>query len=73
MKTVPLLLSIMLLVACGPAQDTKQPRAGASNVILLVGDGFGTAQTSLGIQYASLVEKRMLNIELLMRDGNTGY
>jgi len=63
----------MLLVACGPAQDTKQPRAGARNVILLVGDGFGTAQTSLGIQYASLVEKRMLNIELLMRDGNTGY
>ncbi len=73
MKTVPLLLSIMLLVACGPAQDTKQPRAGTRNVILLVGDGFGAAQTSLGIQYASLVEKRKLNIELLMRDGNTGY
>jgi len=72
-KIVPLLLSIMLLVACGPAQDTEQPRAGTRNVILFVGDGFGAAQMSLGIQYARLVEKRELNIELLMRDGNTGY
>ncbi len=71
MKIAPLLLSIMLLVACGP--DTEQPPAGARNVILFVGDGFGAAQMSLGIQYASLVEKRELNIELLMRDGNTGY
>jgi len=65
--------SIVLLVACGPAQDTGQPETGARNVILFVGDGFGAAQMSLGIQYASLVENRELNIELLMRDGNTGY
>ncbi len=73
MKTVPLLLSIMLLVACGPAQDTEQLPDGARNVILFVGDGFGAAQMSLGVQYASLVENRELNIESLMLDGNTGY
>jgi len=73
MKILPLLLSIMLLVACGAAEDSAQPRAGARNVILFVGDGFGAPQMSLGIQTASLVEKRQLNIELLMRDGNTGY
>ncbi len=73
MKTVPLLLSIMLLVACGPAQDTEQRPAGTRNVILFVGDGFGAAQMSLGVQYARLIEKRELNIESLMRDGNTGY
>jgi len=72
MKILPLLLSIMLLVACGAAEDSAQPRAGARNVILFVGDGFGAPQMSLGIQTASLVEKRQLNIELLMRDGNTG-
>ena len=49
---------MLLLVACGPAEDTAQPRAGTRNVIILVGDGFGAAQMSLGIHYASLVEKR---------------
>ena len=73
MKTGPLLLSIMLLVACGPAQDPEQLPDGARNVILFVGDGFGAAQMSLGIQLASLVEQRQLNIESLMLDGNTGY
>ncbi len=73
MNMVPLLLSIMLLVACGPAQDTEQLPAGTRNVILFVGDGLGAAETSLGIQYARHVEKRELNIESLMRDGNTGY
>ena len=63
----------MLLVACGAALDTRPPATGARNVILFVGDGFGAAQMLLGIQYASLVENRALNIELLMRDGNTGY
>jgi alkaline phosphatase len=72
-KTIPLLLSITLLVACGPAQDTEWPRAGTRNVILFVGDGFGATQMSLGIQYANLVEKRELNIESLMLDGNTGF
>lgn len=72
-KMVLLLLNMMLLVACGPAQDTEQLPAGTRNVILFVGDGFGAAQTSLGIQYARLIEKRELNIESLMRDGNTGY
>jgi alkaline phosphatase len=72
-KIAPLLLSIMLLVACGPAQDTERPRAGTRNVILFVGDGFGATQTSLGVQYAHLVEHRELNIESLMQDGNTGY
>ncbi len=71
MRTGPLLLSIMLLVACDPAEDRVQ--AGTRNVILLVGDGFGAAQMSLGIQSANLIEKRQLNIELLMLDGNTGY
>jgi len=67
------LLLVMLVVACSPAEDTQQPPAGARNVILFVGDGFGAAQTSLGVQYASLIEKRELNIEALMREGNTGY
>jgi len=73
MKIAPLLLSMMLLVACGPAPDTEQQPAGARNVILFVGDGFGATQMSLGVQYAQLVEQRELNIESLMRDGNTGY
>jgi len=72
-KIAPLLFSVVLLVACGPARDTEQAPARTRNVILFVGDGFGGAQTMLGIQYARLVEKRELNIELLMRDGNTGY
>jgi len=70
---VPSLLSIMLLVACDPAKDPQQPQAGARNVILFVGDGFGASQMTLGIQYAQLIEKRELNIESLMHDGNTGY
>jgi alkaline phosphatase len=72
MKIVPSLLSIMLLAACGSAQDQQQP-ASTRNVILFVGDGLGATQTSLGVQYARLIEKRELNIESLMRDGNTGY
>jgi alkaline phosphatase len=70
---VPSLLSIMLLVACDPAKDPQQPQAGARNVILFVGDGFGASQMTFGIQYAQLIEKRELNIESLMHDGNTGY
>lgn len=73
MKYVASLLSLALLVACSPAQEVPQPQAGARNVILFVGDGFGAAQTALGIQYAQLIEKRALNIEAIMRDGNTGY
>ena len=72
-KIVLSLVSLMLLVACGQEQDTQQPQAGTRSVILFVGDGFGAAQTSLGIQYARLIEDRELNIESLMRDGNTGY
>jgi alkaline phosphatase len=73
-KIAPLLLSAMLLVACGPAEDAAgQPQVGTHNVILLVGDGFGATQMSLGVQYARLVEQRELNIESLMHDGNTGY
>ena len=72
-KIVPLLLSIILLVACGTTQDTNKPPAKTRNVILFVGDGFGAAQMALGVQYASLVERRELNIESLMLDGNTGY
>jgi len=72
-KTVPSLLTILLFVACDPLPDTQQPRAGPRSVILFVGDGFGASQTALGVQYARLVEKRELNIESLMRDGNTGY
>jgi len=67
------LLSITLLVACDQPQDGAIPATGPSNVILLIGDGFGAAQMSLGIQYASLVEKRELHVASLMRDGNTGY
>ena len=70
---VPILFSIMLLVACGTTPDTEQQSAGARNVILFVGDGFGATQMSLGVQYARLVEQRELNIDSLMQDGNTGY
>jgi alkaline phosphatase len=67
------LLSITLLVACDQPRDGAIPATGPSNVILLIGDGFGAAQMSLGIQYANRVEKRELHIASLMRDGNTGY
>lgn len=45
----------------------------AKNVVLFIGDGFGAAQMALGIRYARMVEGRELNLEQLMRDGNTGY
>ena len=67
------LLSIMLLVGCSPAPEKEQQPKEARNVILFIGDGFGTTQLSLGIQYARLVEQRELNIDALMQDGNTGY
>jgi alkaline phosphatase len=73
MKTALSLLGLICLVACSPAQEAQQPPAAARNVILFIGDGFGAGQTALGIQYARLVEKRELNIESLMHDGNTGY
>ena len=63
-KIAPLLFSITLLVACSPAPE--QPSVVPRNVILFVGDGFGAAQTTLGVQYANLVENRELNIESLM-------
>jgi alkaline phosphatase len=63
----------MLLIACSPTQNTPPPQVGARNVILFICDGFGSSQTALGIQYAELIEKRELNIESLMNDGNTGY
>jgi alkaline phosphatase len=72
-KFVLLLLSVVLLVSCGQLQHSEQQPAGPRNVILLIGDGFGATQMSFGIQYANLVEKRQLNIESLMLDGNTGY
>jgi len=72
-KLALLPVSITLLVACGSAQDTEQAQSGPRNVILFVGDGFGATQTTLGVQYANLVENRQLNIESLMLDGNTGY
>ena len=72
-KTTPALLTIVLLAACSPIQESPQREEGARNVILFVGDGFGAAQNALGIQYAEFIEKRQLNIESLMHDGNTGY
>jgi len=67
------LLSIMLLVGCSPAPEKEQQPREARNVILFIGDGFGSTELSLGIQYARLVEQRELNIDSLMQDGNTGY
>lgn len=67
------LTGLMLLVACSPAREAKQAPAGARNVILFVGDGFGASQNALGIQYGRMIQKRELNIESLMHDGNTGY
>jgi alkaline phosphatase len=73
MKNLSLLLGMLLLASCSPGQHSEQNTSGPRSVILFIGDGLGASQTSLGIQYARLVEKRELNIELLMRDGNTGY
>lgn len=67
------LLGILLLAACSPAPESQDPPAGARNVILFVGDGFGASQNALGIQYGKFIQKRELNIESLMREGNTGY
>jgi alkaline phosphatase len=68
-----LLVSVMLLVACGQQPHRAETQTDARNVILFIGDGFGATQMSLGIQYARLVEQRELNIDSLMQDGNTGY
>jgi alkaline phosphatase len=65
------LLLVILLGACSPG--TEQQPAGARNVILFIGDGFGATQMSLGVEYARIVERRELNIDSLMQDGNTGY
>jgi alkaline phosphatase len=68
-----LILGILLFVACGQTQVVQRQPAGTRNVILFVGDGLGASQTSLGVLYARLIENCELNIESLMRDGNTGY
>lgn len=70
---VAALLSVMQLTACDPATTGQQQPNEARNVILFIGDGLGASQTTLGIQYAQLIEKRELNIESIMNDGNTGY
>jgi alkaline phosphatase len=72
-SVVSFLSSILLLAACGPADDTTPSPSGPRNVILYVGDGLGAAQTTLGVQHARIIEGRELNIEALMRRGNTGY
>ncbi|MDA0679697.1 MAG: alkaline phosphatase [Proteobacteria bacterium] len=72
-KSVYSLICITLLAACSPVETTKQPPAGARNVILFVGDGLGAGQTALGIQYGRLIGQSELNIDVLMQDGNTGY
>ena len=72
-SVVAVLFGLLLLAACGPADDPVANPSGPRNVILFVGDGLGAAQTTLGVQYARIIEERTLNIESLMNSGNTGY
>jgi len=66
------LMFLMCLVGAVTAASVQE-RAGATNVILFIGDGLGAGQMALGIRYARTVEGRQLNLEQLMREGNTGY
>jgi len=86
-KRRSLLLALICLfgaatfASAGPSAPTVEPlaapsaqeNAGAKNVILFIGDGFGAAQMALGVQYARMVEGRELNLDQLMNDGDTGY
>jgi len=66
---------MMLLICLSGAVTTTgaQEGARAKNVILFIGDGLGAAQMAFGIRYARMVEGSQLNMERLMKDGNTGY
>ena len=66
-----LLLVLTILLSSVPMGAREAPRA--KNVILLIGDGLGPAQTAFSLQYANMVEGRKLYLEALMDDGNTGY
>lgn len=69
------LRSLMFLIClfAGVTAASAQENARAKNVILFIGDGLGAGQMALGIRYARMVEGRELNMEQLMKDGNTGY
>ena len=69
------LRSMMFLVCLFRAvtATSAEEDARAKNVILFIGDGLGAGQMALGIRYARMVEGSELNLERLMKDGNTGY
>ena len=69
MRSLLLVLTILLSSVSLGAQEAPH----AKNVILLIGDGLGAAQTAFGLHYANMVEGRKLHLEALMDDGNTGY
>jgi len=69
-KTRTLVIVALLLAAAASFAQASEP---APKVVLFIGDGFGAAQTSLGLAYAQRVEGRRLEIQDLMEDGNTGY
>jgi len=66
-------LVLVLAVSSASTVANAEDVAGAKNVILLIGDGFGAAQMSLALQYRRLVESSPLHLESLMEDGNSGY
>ncbi len=67
------LLCLVLTLSLSSIPIGAREAPHAKNVILLIGDGLGAAQTALGIHYANIVEGRKLYLEALMNDGNTGY
>ncbi|MYG75960.1 MAG: alkaline phosphatase [Acidobacteria bacterium] len=54
---------------CAPAPAPQRAR----NVILLIGDGLGMNQLTLGLAYASEVQGRSLRMAELANAGSTGY
>ena len=57
-------------LGCSPGAP---PAARARNVILLIGDGFGMNQFSLGVSYAQQVAGRPLRMSELADAGEAGY
>ena len=54
---------------CAPAPAPQRAR----NVILLIGDGLGMNQLTLGLAYASEIQGRSLRMAELANAGSTGY
>lgn len=66
-------IAVSVALVSGGLVSFASAQSGPRNVILFIGDGFGAAQTSLGLTYGRLVLGHELAIEKLMQAGNTGF